>query len=232
MHMHKLLPVIVVAVLLASCSTRGPHVGEPIDQAAWHGVPLPGKKATRYVSDTKDGRRAIRAEADSSASLWRRKVDVPTENLADVSWSWWVESSIPDADLTDADRADAPARVVLAFEGDRSQLPPRTRMMFELARTLTGEEPPYATLMYVHAQGVPAGTVLVSQRSDRIRKIVVDGGPSSTKQWRQHRRNIVADYQLAFGKPPGRLVGIGVMTDGDNTRSKARAWYGPIELSP
>jgi hypothetical protein len=230
--MHKLLAVIVVVAFLTSCSTRGPLGGDSIDQAAWHGVPLPGKKATRYASDIKDGRRSIRAEADSSASLWRRKVDVPAERLSDVRWSWWVEAPILDADLADADRADAPARVVFAFEGDRSQLPPRTRMMFELARTLTGEEPPYATLMYVHAHGVPAGTVLVSQRSDRIRKIVVDGGPSSTKQWREHRRNIAADYQLAFGKPPGRLVGIGVMTDGDNTRSKARAWYGPIELNP
>jgi hypothetical protein len=26
------------------------------------------------------------------------------------------------------------------------------------------------------------------------------------------------------------LVGIGLMTDSDNTRSKALAWYGPIEL--
>jgi hypothetical protein len=230
--MHKLLPLIVVAVLLASCSSSGPRVGHPIDLADWHGVALPGKKPTRYVMESKDGRRAIRADADASASLWRRKVDVPAEHLSDVRWSWWVEAPILEADLADADRADAPARVVFAFEGDRSQLPPRTRMMFELARTLTGEEPPYATLMYVHAHGVPAGTVLVSQRSDRIRKIVVDGGPSSTKHWREHRRNIAADYQLAFGKPPGRLVGIGVMTDGDNTRSKARAWYGPSELNP
>lgn len=230
--MLQLLPLIVIAVLLASCSSSGPRVDHAIDQASWHAVPLPGKKPTRYVLESKDGRRVIRADADASASLWRRKVDVPAERLSDVSWSWWVDAPILDADLADADRADAPARVVLAFDGDRSQLPPRTRMMFELARTLTGEEPPYATLMYVHAHGVPAGTVLVSQRSDRIRKIVVDGGPSSTKQWREHRRNIAADYQLAFGKPPGRLVGIGVMTDGDNTRSKARAWYGPIELSP
>lgn len=230
--MHKLLPVIVIATLLASCSSSGPRVGREVEQADWHGVTLPGKKPTRYVMESKDGRRVIRAEADASASLWRRKVDVPAERLSDVRWSWWVEAPILDADLADADRADAPARVVLAFDGDRSQLPPRTRMMFELARTLTGEEPPYATLMYVHAHGVPAGTVLVSQRSDRIRKIVVDGGPSSTKTWREHRRNIAVDYQRAFGKPPGRLVGIGVMTDADNTRSKAKAWYGPIELSP
>lgn len=230
--MRKLVLFMTAAVVLASCSSTGPRTPGAIDHPEWVGVALPGKKATRYSMDTKEGRRAIRAEADGSASLWRRQVDVPAERLNEVRWSWWVDGPIADADLGDADRSDAPARVVLAFDGDRTRLTPRTRMMFELARTLTGEEPPYATLMYVHAHGLPAGTVVVSQRSDRVRKIVVEGGPSATKSWREHRRNIAADYERAFGEPPGRLVGIGVMTDGDNTRSKARAWYGPIELTP
>lgn len=229
--MHKLVLFMAASVVLASCSSTRPPSPGAIDHAEWIGVALPGKKATRYSMDTKDGRRAIRAEADGSASLWRRQVDVPVDRLAELRWSWWVDAPIADADLADADRSDAPARVVLAFDGDHARLSPRTRMMFELARALTGEEPPYATLMYVHAHGVPAGTVVVSQRSDRIRKIVVDGGPAATKTWREHRRNIAADYQRAFGEPPGRLVGIGLMTDGDNTRSKVKAWYGPIELS-
>jgi hypothetical protein len=64
------------------------------------------------------------------------------------------------------------------------------------------------------------------------RKIVVDTGSADTRRWREHRRSIVADYVRAFGEPPGRLIGVGVMTDADNTRARALAWYGRITLHP
>ena len=42
-----------------------------------------------------------------------------------------------------------------------------------LAEVLTGEEPPYATLMYVWCNKREPGTVIHSPRTDRIRKIVL-----------------------------------------------------------
>jgi hypothetical protein len=50
-------------------------------------------------------------------------------------------------------------------------------------------------------------------------------------QWLSYERNIRADYEKAFGEPPGALIGIGLMTDSDNTQSNAQAWYGPIRLN-
>jgi len=41
-----------------------------------------------------------------------------------------------------------------------------------------------------------------------------------------------ADYPAAFGGAPGALMGTAIMTDSDNTRSTARAWYGPVSLGP
>jgi len=37
-----------------------------------------------------------------------------------------------------------------------------------------------------------------------------------------------ADFVKAFGEAPGALLAIGIMTDTDNTRSEAQAWYGPV----
>ena len=119
---------------------------------------------------------------------------------------------------------------MFAFGGDTSRLPMRTRALFELAEALTGERPPYATLMYVWDAQAPVGSVIVNPRSDRIRKIVVDSGPAELRRWRQHRRNLAADFRLAFGEEPGALASIAVMTDSDNTRSRAASWYGPVEL--
>ncbi len=147
-----------------------------------------------------------------------------------MSFSWWVQDLVADASVAEASREDAPARVLFAFTGDTSKLPARTRAMFDLAEALAGERPPYATLMYVWDTSAPVGSVIINPRSDRVRKIVVDSGPTKLRQWRDHQRDLAADFRLAFGEAPGALVSIAVMTDTDNTRSSAKAWYGAVSI--
>jgi len=225
--------LLAAAALTAGCATA-PNDDVPsaafVPEEGWHPVGLPGKASTHYQWQRKDGRTTIAADADRSASMWRRKVAIPADRLGQTSFSWRVDRLIPDANLADADRADAPARVLFAFAGDVRRLSARNRMMFELAHALTGEAPPFATLMYVWDGSAPVDSVIVSTRTDRIRKIVLDSGAEGLGQWRHHRRSLVSDFRRAFGEDPGPLVAVGVMTDADNTRSTAQAWYSPIEF--
>ena len=191
---------------------------------------LPGKAMTRYEWAEKDGRRAVMASSERSASMWRKRLKPGTQRAGAVRFSWWVQDLVPDAELSDADRSDAPARVMFGFAGDVGTLPLRDRMMFDLVEALTGEQPPYATLGYVWDATLPIGSVVRNPRSDRIRSIVVDSGAAQLRRWRDHQRDLVADFKLAFGEEPGALTSIALMTDSDNTRSQARAWYGPVEL--
>lgn len=217
-----------LAAGLAACAT-GPEVA-PTPQG-WTEFRLPGKRPTRYTA-VRDGELdLIRAEAEASASMLRRPVHIEPEALGQLTFSWRVPRLIQGADLTDRDASDSPARIVLAFGGDPTRLPERTRAMFELAQVLTGEAPPYATLMYVWDNRLPPETVLHSPRTDRIRKIVVDSGASGLGAWRQHRRELAADFRRAFGEAPGPLVGLALMTDADNTRSRASAWYGAVQVT-
>jgi hypothetical protein len=213
--------------LLAACATppRPPAAAE-----GWQPLALPGKKPTQYSWTEKDGRPALEAASDRSASIWRKRLEPAVERVGDVAFSWWVQSLMPNASVADIDREDAVARVLFGFSGDIDKLPLRTRMKFELAQALTGEAPPYATLMYVWDSQLPVGTVVINARSDRIRKIVVDSGPAELRRWRDHRRDLAADFRLAFGEEPGPLTSMAVMTDSDNSRASARAWYGPVEL--
>jgi len=130
------------------------------------------------------------------------------------------------------DGADSPGRIILAFEGDRAGLSAKDSMLSELALALTGEEMPYATLMYVWCNKREPGSVITSARTGRVRAIVMESGARKLDQWLDYERNIRADYQRAFGEAPGALIGIAIMTDSDNTRSTARAWYGPVSLGP
>ena len=103
-------------------------------------------------------------------------------------------------------------------------------MMFELAQALTGEVPPYATLMYVWDNQAPVESVVINPRTDRVRKIVLDTGTSQLGRWRDHRRQLARDFHRAFGEDPGPLQSVALMTDADNTRSTAQAWYGPVKV--
>jgi hypothetical protein len=177
-----------------------------------------------------DGRNAMAVNSESSASMLRQAVRREPAELTSLRFSWQVPELIAQADMALREGDDSPVRIVLVFEGDRSKFSPKNAMLSELARTLTGEELPYATLMYVWCNTRPAGSVIVNPRTDRIRKLVVESGAGRLKQWVDYERNIRADYQEAFGEEPGALVGIGIMSDSDNTRSKVKAWYGPVTL--
>jgi hypothetical protein len=225
---HRLLPASLLLLVAACASVDAPrNVGD-----AWHAVPIPGKANTIYQNTIKDGRQAVAAVSDRSASMWRRTIDLSTEDVGLVHFSWWVAEPVPGAHVAESDKEDAAARVMFAFDGDIASLPARTRMLFELAQALSGERPPYATLMYVWDTQAPVGSVIINPRTDRVRKIVVDSGRENLGRWRDHSRDLAADFRLAFGEEPGKLRSMAFMTDSDNTGTRSRAWYGPVKMAP
>ena len=202
----------------------------PSAASRWQHLTFPGKTANQFAYLQVDGRRAMGVRSGSAVSMLRKIVSIDPEQLAGLRFSWKVPSLIAGADLGLREKEDSPVRLVLAFDGDRSRMSPRDHMLSELAHTLTGEEMPYATLMYVWSNHHVPGTVLKSWRTERIRKLVLESGPDRLNRWLDYERDIRADFVAAFGEEPGRLIAVGIMTDTDNTRSKAQAWYGPVVL--
>jgi hypothetical protein len=213
-----------------SSASVGVQLWSPDQQQHWEPVRFPGKKLTSFKLGRHQSRASLQADAMSSASMLRQKVRVEPDQLGRLKFAWHVPELIAGADMGLRDADDSPVRVVLAFEGDRSKFSPRNAMLSELAHVLTGEEMPYATLMYVWCNQRAVDSVIVNPRTDRIQKIVVESGRAHLRQWMEYERDVRADYQKAFGEAPGALVAIGLMTDSDNTRTTTQAWYGDIQL--
>jgi hypothetical protein len=186
------------------------------------------KTPTRYTLTEVDQRTVLHAEADSSASgLF---VPLTERDAGTLRWTWKTRDIIATANNSIGQREDAPLRLFVAFSGDKSTLSLKDLLLDELARVTTGREMPYATLMYIWARERPVESVVPNPHTGRVRMIVVDSGRGNANTWRCHARDLRADYRKAFGTDPGRVLAVGLMTDTDNTRTKAEAWYGDIVL--
>ena len=199
---------------------------------AWSHYKLPGKTPSQFDYVVEEGRDAIAAKAQSSASMLRQMMRVEPAALGRIKFSWKLPELIQYADMSLREFDDSPVRVVLAFEGDRSKFSNKNAMLSELAHVLTGEPMPYATLMYVWCNTCEPGSVIFNPHTDRVRKLPLESGPGKLNRWMDYERAVHADFVKAFGEEPGALTSVSIMTDTDNTRSIARAWYGSVSLLP
>ncbi len=190
------------------------------------------KKLTEYALTSEQGQKVLHARAVSASSGLMQKLDIDPMQESQLSWQWRISRLVESADNHDRTREDSPARIILGFDGNKDDLSFADQIMFETARLLTGREVPYATLMYIRGRKAPVDTVISNTRSGRIKMIVVASGNDGVGEWRTFSRDIVADYERAFGEKPGRLIGIGVLTDTDNTGETVETWYGDIKLTP
>jgi hypothetical protein len=188
------------------------------------------KKPTSYDLVSDDGRTVIRASADSSASGLVHDLRVDPLRFPFMHWHWKVTQNIANADNSTRQFEDSPARLVISFAGDTSKFSFDDRMFASTVKAFTGQDLPYATLMYIWGNRRPPESLITNSHTGRIKMIVVQSGRDKTGRWLEETRNIVEDYRRAFGEEPGTIQSVGIMTDTDNTESKARAYYGDISF--
>ncbi|QAU35776.1 DUF3047 domain-containing protein [Janthinobacterium sp. 17J80-10] len=188
------------------------------------------KNRTDYSLVAERDRTVLRAFSSNASSGLMQRVSIDPQEQPLLRWQWKIgtlgESIAHAQELME----DTPARIILGFDGDKESLSFSEQILFETAKLITGHEFPYATLMYEWHGKEPAGTIRHSKRSSRIRHVVVENGTDSVGKWREFERNIIEDFERAYGEKPGRLIGVGILTDSDFTGESVETWYGDIRL--
>jgi len=211
----------------ATCEERSLDFG--LQAAGWKQQPLSKmKRDTAYTLEQEDGRTVLRAVAESSASLYVAPIKQAAGLPPILSWSWKTDALVPGADNRVKKREDAPLRVIVAFDGDKSTLPEDEQVRFKRAKKLFGRELPYAVLMYIWSEQVPVESVIPSAHTSQVKMLVVATGTAGLGIWQSVRRTIAEDYRRVYGAEPGRVLGVAVMTDTDNTGTKATGRYADI----
>jgi hypothetical protein len=233
-----------LAGLLLGCATAGAagegaalaceprNLGFDQKAAGWSHLPLSKlKRDTAYTMVADGGRPGVlRASADRSASLYVALLKPALRAPVTLSWDWKTDALVAGADNRDKSREDAPLRVLVAFDGDVSTLPEAEQKQFKRAKTLSGRTPPYALLMYIWTDLVPVGSVIPSAHTSQVKMLAVASGPGGLGSWQSVQRNLADDYRRAYGAEPGPVLGVAVMTDTDNTGSKAVGEYAGIRI--
>lgn len=179
-------------------------------QDGWIEFPLRG--STEYRITTVDGRVVIQATGRNAASGLIRLVSTDTVRCPIISWSWRVDTLQKDADLRIKDKEDVAASIFLLF-GDPG---------FLIAPD------PVPTLRYVWTNNrYPIEAVIDNPYLPGIvRSVVIKSGEEHLGKWMTERRNVVDDFERAFGQPPPDTIdAIVLFTDNDQTRQPVEAYY-------
>jgi len=89
-------------------------------------------------------------------------------------------------------------------------------------------------IKYIWSDTLPTGAEFDSPYSSGTKIVVVRSGRGLIETWVTEERNVLSDYERFFGKEEKHPVarGIAVLTDSDDTHSRAVGDYGDISLSP
>lgn len=192
--------------------------------------PLIFKKIPKHTSYevVKDGGVTIvKAVSEASASGLIKPVAIDPKEYPIVRWRWKVDNLLRNSDVTRKEGDDYPARLYITFEYDPDKVSFGKKLKFKAGQALFGDIP-IADLNYIWDTMTPVGTIVENAYTDFSKMVIVESGTQKVGMWVDEERNIYEDYKKAFGEEPPMINGVAIMSDTDNTKEQATAYYGDI----
>lgn len=186
-------------------------------------------KPTAYELVKEGSAVVVKATSEAAASGLTKEVKIDPSVFPIVQWRWKVENLLRRSDVTQKSGDDYPARLYITFEYDPEKVSLGKKLKYKAGRVLFGDIP-IAALNYIWDTKTPVGTVVDNAYTDFAKMIVVESGAEKVGVWVEESRNVYQDYRQAFGEEPPAINGVAIMTDTDNTKERAVAYYGDIRF--
>ena len=151
----------------------------------------------------------LEANANNSAVTIAKKFTYNLKEYPYLMWQWRVLELPQGGDERFKKTGDSAAAIYVIFKG--------------LLRP--------DNMKYVWSASLPLGTTTESPYSSKTKIVVLRNQLSPIGEWVSERVNVYADYKRLFACEPKTVQAIGLMSDSDNTGSKAVAHYKGIMIS-
>ena len=246
--MNRLLKPIPALLALGLACANAPAFAQslsplvPADGAAastWRFVGFPKSKAdipaTRFELAEVQGERALKVSTRASYGTWVH--DLPKVDAGRLQWRWRLDQPLTTdkggkavADILTKAGDDAALKVCVMFDHPLDRVPFAQRTLLRIARSVSGEDLPAATLCYVWDGMHPAGLQGANPYTQRVRFITLQGKGAPLAQWQTETRDVAADFAKLFADelPAGSAVpkvrAVLVGADSDNTGAESVGW--------
>ena len=197
----------------------------------WSPQPLGDLPQTAYALEEEGGQVVLRAQANASASGLTRRLRLDPAERPRLAWRWKVDGVVPGGRIDQKKGDDYAARLYVTFDYDPADLSLTDRLKYH-ALTAMGYDVPLRALCYVWANRAGETAAVPNPYTGWVQMVPVQSGPARAGQWTTQERDLVADYRAAFGESPPAITGFVLMTDTDNTGTRAGAFFGNLVLRP
>ena len=163
-----------------------------------------------YRVAEEDGNRFLRARSVRQGVQVGLAFSFVAKSYPVLGWRWRASRLPAGADESVKRSNDSAAGVYVIFDG---RIVPRV-------------------IKYIWSSSLPVGTSMRSPHYGWAKLVVLRSGPPRNGDWCEERVNIYEDYRRLFEREPGEVQGIGLLTDSDDTNTRAEADYDDFVLFP
>lgn len=248
-----LLPALALALLGSGAQAQPAapalppllEAGSPAIHPQWRVVGFPKQHAeipeTTFTAGMVEGRPAIRVDTDASYGTLVHDWRGPAQTLR---WRWRLDQPLTGGtappDIMTKAGDDAALKVCVMFDHALDSVPLFERTALRIARSVSGENLPAATVCYVWDSGRPATLQGTNPYTRRVRFFSLQGKDAPLGQWVGQSRNVAQDFVTLFEDelPQGRdtpasaipgVISVVIGADSDNTASRSRGWIADLQ---
>ncbi|WP_291143028.1 DUF3047 domain-containing protein [Hydrogenophaga sp.] len=239
----------LVCLALATAQAQGvPDLPDLLDaQGAiatpWRVVGFPKSQRdiplTQFSAGSVDGERGVRVEAQRSYGTLTLATDLAPSALR---WRWRLDQPLQGGerppDILSKAGDDAALKVCALFDHPLDRVPFVERQLLRLARAVSGEALPAATVCYVWDSRYDALTESANPYTRRVRFVVLRGAGAPLQQWVDESRDLAQDFRRLFGDeqapdaPLPRVTQLLIGADADNTGAHSIGWVRALRTVP
>ena len=180
------------------------------DLSGWQEKSFVGN--THYELVDENHNKVLKAHTSATASGLFRELDIDLNKTPYLNWSWKIDNTYRGNNEHSKAGDDYPARIYVVVSGG---------IFFWKTRAIN----------YVWSSNQAPGTSWKNAYTGNARMLAIRSGNKDTGRWVTEKRNIRADFKKLFGKDITEINAIAIMSDSDNTKQSATAYYGDIFFS-
>lgn len=211
--------------------------------APWRVVGFPKSQReipiTQFSAGSVDGEAGVRVEARRSYGTLTLATDVKPPVLR---WRWRLDQPLQGGerppDLLSKAGDDAALKVCALFDHPLDRVPFVERQLMRLARAVSGEPLPAATVCYVWDSQSVTPIEGSNPYTRRVRFVVLRGAAAPLRQWLDESRDLAQDFRRLFGdelpadSDPPNVTQLLIGADADNTGAHSIGWVSALRTVP